>query len=91
MNFPKTLAYVCSSMFVVGGGIELFMIKTGFYDIVTDIEAGRLTERRLAARELLKTDEFRSRVDSEYLRELEAQQVDFDVTFTHKKAEAKEV
>jgi len=34
---------VAALSFVFGAGIELFMIKTGFYDIVTRLE----TERRL--------------------------------------------
>jgi len=31
---------------MAGGAMELFMIKTGFYDKVTEIEAARLEEAR---------------------------------------------
>jgi len=37
--------------FVMGASIELFMIKTGFYDIVTMKEAERRAERALQERE----------------------------------------
>jgi len=43
--------------FVLGAGMELFMVKTGFYDIVTKKEGERITERleaEQAARERLK-------------------------------------
>ncbi|KAK9834203.1 hypothetical protein WJX81_007847 [Elliptochloris bilobata] len=37
---------VAGLCFVAGGAMELFMIKTGFYDKVTQIEAERLEETR---------------------------------------------
>ena len=40
----KKVVPVC---FALGAGIELFMIKTGFYDIVTRKEADRRVERLL--------------------------------------------
>ena len=42
---PKLLLKVCAGSAVIGAGMELFMIKTGFYDIVTRKEAERRQER----------------------------------------------
>mmetsp|Transcript_14108 Transcript_14108/g.44157 ORF Transcript_14108/g.44157 Transcript_14108/m.44157 type:complete len:85 (+) Transcript_14108:215-469(+) len=53
-SFLAKLGAVC---FAVGAGMELFMIKTGFYDKVVQLEADRIREyrRALAAGEI--TDE----------------------------------
>lgn len=40
------LMRVVPACFLVGAGIEFFMVNTGFYDIVTRLEAERLEERR---------------------------------------------
>jgi hypothetical protein len=37
---------------IAGSSIELFMIKTGFYDIVTRLEGERRAERALREKEL---------------------------------------
>jgi hypothetical protein len=42
------LKRVVPACFVLGGCMELFMIKTGFYDIVTRKEAERRVEALLA-------------------------------------------
>lgn len=41
----QDLVRVIPISFVVGAGMELFMIKTGFYDIVTRQEGERRAER----------------------------------------------
>ncbi|BDA44132.1 hypothetical protein COCOBI_05-3160 [Coccomyxa sp. Obi] len=43
LNFYVKVAGLC---FLVGAGMEGFMIRTGFYDKVTEIEAQRLEETR---------------------------------------------
>ncbi|PRW39391.1 hypothetical protein C2E21_7054 [Chlorella sorokiniana] len=42
-TYYAKIAAVC---FTLGAGMELFMIKTGFYEKVTEIEAQRLEETR---------------------------------------------
>jgi hypothetical protein len=42
--FLKTCAKIIPVFFLVGVGIETFMIKTGFYDIVTRKEGERRAE-----------------------------------------------
>ena len=42
---PKLLFKVCAGSAAIGAGMELFMIKTGFYEIVTRKEAERRQER----------------------------------------------
>ncbi|KAI7843634.1 hypothetical protein COHA_002874 [Chlorella ohadii] len=42
-SYYAKVATVC---FALGAGMELFMIKTGFYEKVTEIEAQRLEETR---------------------------------------------
>ena len=60
------LKIIVPSCLVIGAGIELFMIKTGFYDIVTnkqaqrdrDAEIDRIRRRkRLAELNLLPNDD----------------------------------
>ena len=41
----KRIVLVCTSSFIIGASMELFMIKTGFYDIVTRKESERQHER----------------------------------------------
>jgi len=41
----KRIILVCGSSFMIGASMELFMIKTGFYDIVTRKESERQHER----------------------------------------------
>ena len=43
-EFWRRLAVVAPTMFVVGASMEMFMIKTGFYEIVTRKEAERRLE-----------------------------------------------
>lgn len=45
MSYMKDLMRVVPICFVVGAAMELFMIKTGFYTIVTRKEAERRAER----------------------------------------------
>ena len=47
----QQLLRVVPVCFVMGASIELFMIKTGFYEIVTMKEAERRAERALQERE----------------------------------------
>ena len=44
MTFGNSLKLLIPGCFVIGAGMELFMIKTGFYDIVTRKEAERRAE-----------------------------------------------
>lgn len=48
--FNRNLVMICITSFAVGGAIEIFMIKTGFYTIVGQKEAerrlGRETENK---------------------------------------------
>ena len=44
----QTLIRVIPTSFIIGASIELFMIHTGFYDIVTRKEAERRVENILA-------------------------------------------
>lgn len=47
MSHPwQFYAKVAALCFATGGAMEMFMIKTGFYDKVTQIEASRLEEAR---------------------------------------------
>ncbi|ETV83609.1 hypothetical protein H257_04302 [Aphanomyces astaci] len=48
--FLVKLVPVC---FVVGAGVELFMVKTGFYDIVTKNEAEVRAQKRAERNEYL--------------------------------------
>ncbi|KAL6783948.1 hypothetical protein ACKKBG_A04150 [Auxenochlorella protothecoides x Auxenochlorella symbiontica] len=43
---PRYYATVAGTCFLIGGCMEAFMIRTGFYERVTAIEAGRLEETR---------------------------------------------
>lgn len=43
----RSIFIVSTSSFVIGASMELFMIKTGFYDIVTRKESERQLERKL--------------------------------------------
>lgn len=46
LSFKQILfARVMPVSFVIGASMELFMIKTGFYDIVTRKEGERMEER----------------------------------------------
>ena len=52
-NFRKTLAIVCPSMFVIGGAIELFMIKTGFCTfayLICDVGPGKVQSSNIHTR-----------------------------------------
>ena len=52
-NFRKTLAIVCPSMFVIGGAIELFMIKTGFCTfayLIFDVGPGKVQSSSMHTR-----------------------------------------
>ena len=54
-KFYAKLVPLC---FTVGAGMEFFMIKTGFYDKVTEIEAEKIAEqdaKREAFMEFVKT------------------------------------
>jgi hypothetical protein len=42
----QALLRTVPAFFVIGAGMELFMIKTGFYDIVTRKEGERTAERK---------------------------------------------
>ncbi|KAK9808934.1 hypothetical protein WJX72_006590 [[Myrmecia] bisecta] len=56
MSHPwQFYAKVASACFVAGGCMELFMIKTGFYDKVTQLEAERLEETREQREEFQRT------------------------------------
>jgi len=45
MSHPREFYWkVAGASFLVGAAIELFMIKTGFYNIVTRLESERLEE-----------------------------------------------
>ncbi|ETI51708.1 hypothetical protein F441_05061 [Phytophthora nicotianae CJ01A1] len=48
----KKLVPLC---FVTGAAMELFMVKTGFYDIVTVTEAERRQQRDEERREYMET------------------------------------
>eukprot|EP00303_Exanthemachrysis_gayraliae_P007228 CAMPEP_0205998632 /NCGR_PEP_ID=MMETSP1464-20131121/352_1 /ASSEMBLY_ACC=CAM_ASM_001124 /TAXON_ID=119497 /ORGANISM="Exanthemachrysis gayraliae, Strain RCC1523" /LENGTH=78 /DNA_ID=CAMNT_0053371783 /DNA_START=17 /DNA_END=253 /DNA_ORIENTATION=+ len=52
--FTRRLAAACGFSFILGAGMELFMIKTGFYEIVTEKEAERYVERVEQHRELVR-------------------------------------
>ena len=41
----KRIVLVCTSSFIIGASMELFMIKKGFYDIVKRKESERQHER----------------------------------------------
>jgi hypothetical protein len=43
----RSILIVSTSSFVIGASMELFMIKTGFYDIVTRKESERQLERKV--------------------------------------------
>ncbi|KAJ1627959.1 hypothetical protein T492DRAFT_1021313 [Pavlovales sp. CCMP2436] len=63
--FTLRLLMTTSGCFAVGAGMELFMIKTGFYKIVTEKEAERYIERVDEHRELLRrTQEQRAKSNS---------------------------
>ena len=49
----KQLAVAVPVCFVIGASIELFMIKTGFYNIVTRVESERRAEKALRDKEIL--------------------------------------
>ncbi|KAI3431422.1 hypothetical protein D9Q98_004475 [Chlorella vulgaris] len=64
MNHPLSFyAKISAVCFAVGAGMEAFMIRTGFYEKVTQLEAQRLEETR----------EDRERFLSELRAELERQ------------------
>ncbi|KAG8466823.1 hypothetical protein KFE25_008202 [Diacronema lutheri] len=52
--FTRRLGMTMGGSFVLGAGIELFMIKTGFYAIVTEKEAERYIERVEQHRDLVR-------------------------------------
>jgi len=47
MMNKRSILIVSTSSFVIGASMELFMIKTGFYDIVTRKESERQLERKV--------------------------------------------
>jgi hypothetical protein len=52
--------------FVAGASMEFFMIKTGFYEIVTEKEAERLADKLLEeARLQRRTSEFKIKIDKD--------------------------
>lgn len=51
-QLKRELVRVVAFGLIVGSSIELFMIKTGFYDIVTRLEGERRAERVLREKEL---------------------------------------
>ena len=53
-QLKRELVRVVSLGIIFGASIELFMIKTGFYDIVTRLEGERRAERMLQEKEQLK-------------------------------------
>jgi hypothetical protein len=50
-QLKRELLRVIPLCLLMGSSIELFMIKTGFYDIVTRLEGERKAERLLQQRE----------------------------------------
>jgi hypothetical protein len=50
-QLKRELLRVIPLCLLMGSSIELFMIKTGFYDIVTRLEGERKAERLLQERE----------------------------------------
>jgi hypothetical protein len=50
-QLKRELLRVIPLCLLMGSSIELFMIKTGFYDIVTRLEGERKAERVLQERE----------------------------------------
>mmetsp|Transcript_12192 Transcript_12192/g.32810 ORF Transcript_12192/g.32810 Transcript_12192/m.32810 type:complete len:96 (+) Transcript_12192:78-365(+) len=53
-KFIRTAALAMSACFVMGAGMEFFMIKTGFYQIVTNKEAERRHEKIVVEEERMK-------------------------------------
>lgn len=47
--------------FVFGGGVELFMIKTGFYDVALRLESQRIVAEEVAVQERRARAEARRR------------------------------
>ena len=45
---------ICMASFAMGGAMELFMIKTGFYQIVGQKEAERRLEREIEHKKMLE-------------------------------------
>lgn len=43
----RTILIVGGSSFMIGAAMELFMVKTGFYDIVTRKESERQNDRKV--------------------------------------------
>eukprot|EP00873_Tetraselmis_striata_P033327 jgi/Tetstr1/453591/TSEL_003985.t1 len=51
---PAFYLKVAGAGFLVGGAMELFMLKTGFYDIVTRLEGEKLDESKEQREEFLR-------------------------------------